>query len=140
VVIALLLATTSTYILFTPIDPSNFESTTGVEWDGFSAENPEAADYLIREARLLALGFLGLTLLAAMVAWGPLRRGDPWAKRVLWPFPATLLGTALVFLLSGDGVLTGTYLTAGVVSAMALAMAGRRGMSVPPATRKRRAP
>lgn len=140
VVIALLLAATSAYILFTPIDPSNFEAATGVEWDGFSAGNPEAADYLVREARLLALGFLSLTLLVATVAWGPLQRGDPWVKRVLWLFPATLLGAALVFLLSGDGVLTGTYLTAGAVSAVALAMAGRRGVPVPPATPERRAP
>lgn len=124
--LALLLAATAAYILFVPVDASNFEVTTGVSWDGFSSANPEVADYLVREARLLAVGFLGLTLLTAILAWGPLRRGDSWAGRALWLFPATLLVAAMVFLLSGDPILGGMYVAAGLIAATALAVAVRR--------------
>lgn len=42
------------------VDPNDFESTTRQSWDTFSASNPEVADYLAREARILAIGYLGL--------------------------------------------------------------------------------
>lgn len=124
-VLALLLAAATAYILFDPVSPSNFESTTGVSWDDFSVANPEAADYLSREGRLLAVGWLGLTLLVAATVWGPLRRGEGWAKRTLWLFPTTVVGAALVFLVSGDTALGGMYLVVGVITAVCLAMAGR---------------
>jgi hypothetical protein len=124
--LALLLAAATIYILIEPVDASNFESTTGTAWDAFSTLNPEAADYLIREARLLAVGWLGFTLLAAGVVWWPLRRGDGWARGVLWLFPIALLGATAVFMASGDTVLGGSYLVAGVVAGVALA-ALRRG-------------
>lgn len=55
-----LLAVTVLYILVAPVDPNDFESTTGLSWHDFSASNPEVADYLAREARILAIGYLGL--------------------------------------------------------------------------------
>lgn len=127
-VTALLLAATTAFILVVPVDASNFETTTGVSWDAFAAANPEAADYLTREARILAVGYLGFTLLVAAVTWWPLRRGDPWAARALWLFPATLLAAAVVFLSSDDGLLGGMYLGAGAVTGIALVLAGRRAL------------
>lgn len=124
-VVALLLAATTAYILIQPISPSNFESTTGMSWDVFSTTNPEVADYLSREGRLLALGWLGFSLILAAITWWPLRRGDGWASRALWLFPIALLGAALVFMTGGDVVLGGTYLVVGVVSGASLITVGR---------------
>lgn len=126
IVIALLLAATSAYLLFVPVDSSDLESATGATWESFTAVDPAAADYLAREARVLAVGYLGFALLVAAVAWVPLRRGDPWAVRALWLFPATLLGTAAVFLSSGATTLGGTYLGAGALAAAALVTVARR--------------
>lgn len=125
-VIALLMAATSVFILFVPVSASDFEAATGVGWEAFSSANPEAADYLTREARVLAVGFAGFSVMAAVQALGPLRRGDQWAGRTLWLLPVTLLGVAVVFLLSGGRTLGGTYLVAGFVTAVALARARRR--------------
>ena len=124
--VALLLAAMTAFILFVPVDGSNFETTTGEGWEAFASANPEVADYLTREARLLAVGYLGFALLAAAMAWWPLRRGERWARRALWLFPVTLLGAAVVFLSSGDQVLGGTYLVAGAAAAVALALMWRR--------------
>ncbi len=124
-VIAFLVAAMSLFILFVPVDASDFETATGVGWEAFSSANPEAADYLTREARLLAVGFVGFSLLVGVQALGPLRRGDPWAGRALWVFPVTLMGVAVVFLSSGGGPLGGTYLVAGLVTAVALAAVRR---------------
>lgn len=123
---ALLLAAAATYILFIPVDPSNFESTTGTTWESFATPNPETADYLTREGRLLAVGYLSFALLVAAVAWWPLRRGDGWTKKALWLFPACLCGAGAVFLGSGDVALGGTYLAAGAITAAALTLAVRR--------------
>jgi len=65
--------------------------------ENFRSSNPEAADYLTREARLLAIGFLGLSLMAASVAWGPFRDDDRHASTALWLFPLALLGAGIVF-------------------------------------------
>lgn len=97
-----LLALTVLYILFAPVDPNDFESTTGRSWDAFSASNPEVADYLAREARILATGYLGLAVFAVVIVLSRLRAGDPWAAKVLWILPATLGLTAVVFA-SSDG-------------------------------------
>lgn len=55
VVVALLLAATTIYILFDPVSPSDLESTTAVDWTAFSEANPKAAEYSSREGRLLAV-------------------------------------------------------------------------------------
>jgi hypothetical protein len=124
-VIALLLAATAVFILFVPVSASDFEAATGVDWEAFSSANPDAASYLTREARVLAVGFAGFSLLAGVQALGPLRRGDTSAGRTLWLFPVTLFGVAVVFLSSGGGTLGGTYLVAGFVTAVALNAARR---------------
>ena len=126
VIVALLMAAMTAYILFVPVDATNFETTTGLDWAEFSSSNPEAPDYLIREARLLATVFLGLSLLSAAVAWDVFRRDDRPASRALWLFPAAMLGAGMVFL-AGDGVALGfTYLVAGTVAAVGLILADRR--------------
>lgn len=127
-VVALLLAAMTAFILFVPIDPNDFESTTGLSWTAFSSSNPEVADYLTREARLLALGFLGLSLLTASVAWEALRHDRP-INRALWLFPLTLFGSCVVFF-TGDGAGLGSiYLVAAVVCSLALVLSGRRQRS-----------
>jgi hypothetical protein len=75
-------------VIFVPVDATNFETTTGLDRAEFSSSTPEAADYLIREARLLAIGFLGLSLMSAAVAWRGFHQDDPSAGRALWLFPA----------------------------------------------------
>lgn len=124
-VVAVLVTAMTAFILAVPIDAADFESTTGVNWESFSASAPEVADYLTREARLLAVGFLGLTLLAAAIAWGFLRRGAPGAKGALFVFPAALVGAAIVFFAGGGSVLGATYLGAASMAGLGLALAGR---------------
>ena len=124
-IVALLLVAMSAYIILVPVDPSNFEATTGSSWAAVSSSNPEVAEYLEREARLLAVGFLGLSLLAAAVAWRRFQGDDRSAIRPLWLFPLTLLGAGVVFI-SGDGSALGsTYLVAAAVAALGLALARR---------------
>lgn len=118
--VALLLAAATAYILFEPVSASDFESTTGIGWATFSAANPDVADYLSREARLLAVGWLGLSLLVAALVWRLPRSEDGRAPAALWLYPIMLVGAALVFIGGGGPVLGGTYLAAGVVAGAAL--------------------
>jgi len=125
-VVALLMAAMSAYILFIPVDATNFEMTTGLNWTDFSSSNPGAAEYLTREARLLAIGFLGLSLLAAALAWKAFSNDDRSASRALWLFPPALLGAGIVFA-TGDGAALGfAYLVAGVVAVAGLVLTDRR--------------
>ena len=123
--VPLLVAAGALYILFVPIDPSNFASATGVDWSDFSSVNPEASDYLNREARVLAVGYLGLGLVAALLVWGPLRAREPWAVPPLWLLAMVLLAASFVFFAAGDAVLGTTYLAVGLVSAAAMAVVRR---------------
>lgn len=125
-IVAVLMAAMTAFILFVPIDANNFEETTGLSWADFSSSNSEAAAYLTREARLLAIGFLGLSLLAAAVAWGAFHDDDRPASRALWLFPLAMLGAGIAFI-TGDGVALGsTYLLAGAIAAMGLTLATRK--------------
>jgi hypothetical protein len=124
--IALLLALTALYILAVPVDANDFESTTGASWDSFSDANPEVADYLAREARLLATGFLGFSLMSAVIAWRwPHGAGVP-AVRVLWLLPLTMWAAAIVFFTGDGGALGAIYLVAGLIAAGALLVVMRR--------------
>ena len=123
--VALLVAAMTLYVLFVPVDASDFERTTGGDWDAFSAANPAVADYLTREARLLAIGFLGLGLMATAVGRALSRSGDSWIVRAAWVLPVALVAGALVFF-GGDGATLGAfYLALGVIAGAALAAAGR---------------
>jgi hypothetical protein len=128
-IVALLMVAMSAYIILVPVDPNNFEATTGSSWAAFSSSNPEAAEYLEREARLLAVGFLGLSLLAAAVAWGRFQGDDRSAIGPLWLFPLALLGAGVVFISGGGVALGSAYLVAGVVAALGLGLAVRRKLA-----------
>lgn len=123
--LALGMAATAVMILFAPIDANDFEATVGESWEAFSTDNPSAADYLTREARLLASGYLGLALFALVIVWSRLRSGDVWAVKVLWIFPATLGLAAVVFFTSDGPVLGWAYVVGTLVAAGAL-IAGRQ--------------
>lgn len=128
-VVALLMAAMAAYILFVPVDATDFERTTAVSWADFNSANPDVAEYLTREARLLAIGFLGVSLLAAAVAWETFHRDKGGRSLALWVFPMTLIGAGIVFL-SEDGTAIGsTYLAAGGVAVAGLLTAGRRRRS-----------
>jgi len=124
-VVALLLALSATFILFAPIDAANFTTETGLDWSEFSAANPEASSYLVREARALAVGYLTLGLVAGVLAWRPLRSGNRWGFVALWIFTTGMLATSMVFFGTGDAVIGATYLTASVASAGVLIFASR---------------
>jgi hypothetical protein len=124
-IVALLLALSAAFIVFVPIDAANFADETGLTWSRFSVENPEASSYLVREARVLAVGYLTLGLIVVTLAWRPLRVGDRWARVALWIFATGLLATSLVFFGAGDSVIGAAYLAASVVSAAALALVVR---------------
>jgi len=69
--------------------------------------------------------YLTLGLIAATLAWRPLRVGDRWAKVALWIFVTGLLAKSLVFFGAGDAVIGGTYLAATVASVGALTVSRR---------------
>lgn len=127
-VVALLLAAATVFILIVPVADSDFEAATGVEWHSFSSANPAVATYLMREARLLAVGYLGLTLLVATESWQLLRRDETWPNKTLWLFLVTLWGAALVFFTGGGAGLGFMYLAAGLIAALGL-VAGISGSS-----------
>ncbi|MGB7858915.1 MAG: hypothetical protein WBM90_00270 [Acidimicrobiia bacterium] len=129
-IVAMLMAAMTVYILFVPVDTANFETTTGLSWSDFSSSNPKAAEYLIREARLLAIGFLGLSSMAAVVAWQAFHGDNHQASRPLLFFPLAMFGAGTVFIAGSDVVLGFTYLVGGAVAAVGLTLAmGRRRRS-----------
>lgn len=129
-IVAMLMTAMTVYILFVPVDAANFETATGLSWAGFSSSNPKAAEYLIREARLLAIGFLGLSSMAAVVAWQAFHGDNQQPSRPLWFFPLAMFGAGIVFIAGSDVVLGSTYLAGGAVAAVGLALAmGRRRRS-----------
>lgn len=127
-----LVAASVLYIVVVPVDADDFESATGVPWAGFAASTPEVADYLVREARLVAVGYFGLALFAGVTAWSGLRAGDRWAARALWVLPATLGLTSVVFLASGAVTLAASYGAVTVMAAGALVGARRNLGGGPP--------
>lgn len=100
-IVAGLVLLSGIYPLVVPVDEGDFERETGVVWSEFQTEEPDVADYLEREARVVAAAAIGFAALALGLAAGPLRRGEASAWRVLWIFTAALALIAMVFLLSG---------------------------------------
>jgi uncharacterized membrane protein HdeD (DUF308 family) len=124
-VLAGLLALFGVFVLFSPVDASDFETETGVAWTAFSAAEPEAASYLEREARLLASITLGFGLLVAGLAGTLLRGGNRTAWALAWILPATLGLAAVVFLASGAATLGWSYVVATAVAAIGVGFAPR---------------
>ncbi len=115
-VIGILVVLAGLYILSSPVDANDFEDATGVAWSAFEVANPEPASYLEREARLLAVSFAGLGIVAVSLATTLLKSGDRTAWNLTWFLPLTLAGAAAVFLVSGAGGLGGFYGVAAVAS------------------------
>ena len=117
--IATLMILAGLYILSQPVDPGDFESTTGVAWNGFAADNPEVAEYLEREARLLGVSFAGLGVAGLAVALQLLRTGNRAGWTIAWFIPLVLVAAAIVFY-TGDGAALGTFY--GVIAFLAAAV------------------
>ena len=121
VVISALLVAFGLFVLFSPVDPNDFEATTGLSWSAYSSANAEAAGYLEREARLLAVSFIGVGLFSLALAWYGVREGSDLAVKAMWILPVILVGSAVVFFL-GEGTALGWYY-AGIAVIAALAVA-----------------
>lgn len=106
----------SIYPLVVPVNEDDFVDTTGVEWSDFSAAEPEVANYLEREARLLGAIAVGFALLSLAVALGPLRQGNVATWKAMWVFPLGVALVAAVFLAAGGGFLGAFY---GALAALA---------------------
>ena len=124
-VLAALMALFGIFILFSAVDSNDFENETGIVWSEFSASTPTVADYLNREARLLAAATLGFGLFAAGLAATLLRQGNRTAWALLWVFPGVLGLIAVVFFANGAGALGGFYVTAAAVAVIGMAAAFR---------------
>ncbi|MCH7497872.1 MAG: hypothetical protein IH971_08480 [Candidatus Marinimicrobia bacterium] len=107
--LGMVLALSAVYILSTGMDPSDFEGATALEWDTFNRSYPEVGIYLMRLERLTGAVMLGFALFAAMVSYGPFRRGNRWAWATLWIVPLALGLVTGVFLTHGAGELGGFY-------------------------------
>ena len=120
IAVAVFVLLASVYPLAVPVDEGDFVEATGVEWAEFSAAEPEVAEYLEREARLLGALAVGFALLALALAVGPLRRGDVSVWRIMWVFPFGLALVAAVFLVEGGGFLGAFYLSLAVLAGVGL--------------------
>jgi hypothetical protein len=116
----------SVFILFVPVDASDFEVATGVGWDAFSSANLEAADYLRREARLLAVSFAGLSLLAGVLALGPVAPRRPLGQRVPLAVPGHPLRRGSGLSLERRWDAWRHIFVGGLATAISLTMASRR--------------
>lgn len=125
--LAALLVLFGLFVLFSPVDPNDFENETGVAWSDFSAAEPEVAGYLEREARLLASVTLGFGLFAAGLGSTLVRRGNRTALALEWIFPAVLALTAIVFLASDAAALGTVYLAVAAIAAAAVWFARESG-------------
>lgn len=121
--VAIFLLLAAIYPLAVAVDGDDFVETTGVEWAEFSVAEPEVADYLEREARLLGALALGFALLTLALAVGPLRRADRSAWRIMWVFPVSLGLVAAVFLVEGGGFLAGFYMVLALAAGLGLWLA-----------------
>lgn len=126
IAVAVFVLLASIYPLAVPVDDDDFVEATGVEWAEFSAGDPEVAEYLEREARLLGALAVGFALLALALAVGPLRRGDVSVWRIMWLFPFGLGLVAAVFLVEGGGFLGGFYLSLAALAGLGLWLARAR--------------
>ena len=124
--LSVLLAAASLYPLSVGVDPSDFESATGVVWSEFEASEPDVATYLVRLDRLTGAGYLGFSLLAAAIAWTAYRRGERWACYAMWLVPLTLVLAVGVFLAAESAGLAAFYGAFAVVTAAANAVGYKR--------------
>ncbi|MDX1510501.1 MAG: hypothetical protein R3249_04090 [Nitriliruptorales bacterium] len=124
-IVAGLLVLVGLFVFVTPVDPNDFESTTGVAWQEFEASAPEVADYLEREARLLAAGWSGVGLFALVAAAKARRTPARELPAVLWVLPGALAAGAVVFV-TGDGLVPGATYGAAAIGAAVSLLAARR--------------
>lgn len=128
VVLAGALVAFGAYVLISPVNADDVAREAGVNWDAFTVREPAMAEYLEREARLLATAMIGLGLMTAVLAAGRLRRGDLGTWRILWIFPLVLAMITIVFFASDAPTLGWYYLVLTLVAAAGLWMAApRRG-------------
>lgn len=125
VVLGVLMLAAGLFILGQPVDAADFETETGIAWEDYQASLPGAADYLMREARLLGWSFAVLGGVATAIAATLLRRGDHAAWAIVWFLPIAYAGSAAVFYGSG-GVGLGTFYATAAVAAVTVVVAGQR--------------
>jgi uncharacterized membrane protein HdeD (DUF308 family) len=113
------------FILSQPVDANDFETATGIVWEEYQASDSEAADYLVREARLLGVAFAVLGGVAAALAWTLLRAGSRTAWVITWFIPIAFTGTAAVFF-GTDAAALGSFYAGAAVFGIAIVWAGQR--------------
>lgn len=124
-VLGVLMFVAGLFILGQPVDAADFETETGIVWDDYQASLPQAADYLMREARLLGWAFAVLGGVATAIATTLLRRADRTAWAIAWFVPIALAGSAAVFYSSGGSAL-GTFYVSVAVAAVLVVAVGQR--------------
>ena len=113
------------FILGQPVDAADFEGETGIAWEEYQTSDPEAADYLVREARLLGVSFAVLGGVAAAVAATLLRAGNRTAWAIVWFIPVAFIGSAAVFY-SASATALGSFYTGGALVAVIVVATGQR--------------
>jgi hypothetical protein len=122
-VLALLVTLFGAYVLVSPVDNGDFEAETGVVYDDFSSETPAVAEYLEREARVLAVTSIAFGLLVAGVAGLLLRRRQRIGWTLSWLFPGWMALVAIVFFAADATGLGAFYTVAAALGAGALVAA-----------------
>jgi hypothetical protein len=137
-IVGVLVAAAGSYVLIVPIDPADFGAATGTTWATFAAQQPDAAAYLEREARLLAVGFLGFGVLVAGISWTLRTAPDRRLVAVMVTAPVTLGAAATVFLVDGAVGLGAFYAVVALLAALALVTIGGATESASGATSRGR--
>jgi hypothetical protein len=79
-------------------DPGMVEAVSGISWEELQTSNPEMADLLDVETRIIGSLWVGLGVIGAAVSLTGFKRGEKWAWWSMWSLPlimALILGTFL---------------------------------------------
>ena len=107
-------------VIFMGVDPSDFESSTGISSEAFRSTSPEVARYFDRLERLIGAISIGFGTKGAIVAFACLKKGDRTAWQAMWLTPIILGITAAVFFIRKAAGLGGFY-----VGAVLIALVGQ---------------
>jgi cytochrome bd-type quinol oxidase subunit 2 len=79
-------------------DPGMVEAVSGISWEQLKTSNPEMADLLDVETRIIGSLWVGLGLIGAAVSLTGFKRGEKWAWWSTWSLPIVMALILGIFL------------------------------------------
>ena len=119
-VLGVLLTLNMLFLLFVGGSTDQLEAETGLTAAELESDYAVLVERQAAQEQVLAVGFLGFSLFATAIAFGPYRAGDRWAWNALWILPGTLLLTAAVMMINGSMSIGGFYAVLGLITTATL--------------------